>query len=65
MRTAAAIQAIAAGVGHALAAEHLQDLGDMSGMEYLLINGQTTFVNFTKDLRWNDMYYRFANGFLI
>jgi len=40
----------------------MQDFANMSGLEYLLIDSQTTLANFTKDLRWNDMYYRLANG---
>jgi len=64
----AAMAWIAAGGAHhtalsrALTAEHMQDFANMSGLEYLLIDNQTTLANFTKDLRWNDMYYRLANG---
>jgi L-arabinose isomerase len=59
---------IAAGGAHhtalsrALTSEHLQNFAEMAGMEYLLINRDTTVNNFMKELRWNDMYYHWADG---
>jgi len=60
---------IAAGGAHhtglscALTSNHLEDFGDIAGIEYLLINRDTNISDFTKELRWNDMYYHGANGF--
>jgi L-arabinose isomerase len=47
----------------ALTAEHLENFADMSGMEYLLIDADTKLAGFKNELRWNDVYYRMANGF--
>ena len=46
----------------ALAPEHLQNFAEMAGMEYLLIDQRTSLADFTKELRWNDVYYHLANG---
>jgi L-arabinose isomerase len=59
---------IAAGGAHhtalstALTAEHLQDFADMAAIECLLIDRDTKLAEFTKELRWNDVYYRLASG---
>jgi L-arabinose isomerase len=50
-------------LSRALTAEHLEDFCEMAGMECLLINRDTKVADFTKELRWNDMYYHLANGF--
>ncbi len=34
----------------------------MAGIEFLLINNDTTISGFKKELRWNDMYYALAKG---
>jgi L-arabinose isomerase len=47
----------------ALSAEHLENFAEMAGMEFLLIDRDTKITSFTKELRWNDVYYHFANGF--
>jgi L-arabinose isomerase len=47
----------------ALTAEHMENFANMAGMEYLLIDQETKLAEFTKELRWNDMYYHMANGF--
>ena len=46
----------------ALTPEHLGDFADMAGMECLVIDGKTSASDFTRELRWNDMYYHLANG---
>ena len=46
----------------ALAPEHMQNFAEMAGMEYLLIDQRTSLADFTKELRWNDVYYHLANG---
>jgi L-arabinose isomerase len=49
-------------LSRALTSEHLQNFADMAGMECLVIDGKTGVSDFTKELRWNDMYYHLANG---
>jgi L-arabinose isomerase len=50
-------------LSYALTLEHLENFAEMAGMEYLLIDVHTTVAGFVKELRWNDMYYHFAQGF--
>ena len=45
-----------------LTAEHLGDLAEMTGTELALIDEQTTSRRFTHELRWNQTYYRLAQG---
>jgi L-arabinose isomerase len=45
----------------ALTPEHFENFGEMAGMEYLLIDANTTVAGFVKELRWNDMYYQMVN----
>jgi L-arabinose isomerase len=45
------------GLSRALTYEPLEDFGNIAGIESLLINGDTKISDFTKELRWNDMYY--------
>ncbi|WP_458363531.1 L-arabinose isomerase family protein, partial [Actinacidiphila rubida] len=46
----------------AVGAEELGDLADMLGTELLLIDQDTTVRQFTKEIRWNQAYYRLAGG---
>ncbi|WP_101789861.1 L-arabinose isomerase [Nonomuraea indica] len=46
----------------AVGAEELTDLSDMLGVELLLIDAGTTTRQFAKELRWNQAYYRLAQG---
>ena len=67
LKTAAAAWIYAGGAHHTgfsfdLTAEHLTDYADMAGMECVTIDEQTTVPAFRKELRWNDLYYRLANG---
>jgi L-arabinose isomerase len=50
-------------LSRALTPGHLQDYADMAGMECVLIDRQTGVNDFQNELRWNDAYYRLANGF--
>jgi L-arabinose isomerase len=50
-------------LSRALTSEHLENFAEMTGLEYLLIDRETTLKNFQKELRWNDAYYHLANGF--
>jgi L-arabinose isomerase len=60
---------IAAGGAHhtalsrAVTTEHLQNFADIAGIECLVINRETTVAGFQKELRWNEMYYHFTDGF--
>ncbi|MET7420273.1 L-arabinose isomerase [Dactylosporangium sp. NPDC005555] len=47
----------------AVGTEELQDLADMTGTELLVIDGDTTVRQFTKEVRWNQAYHRLARGF--
>ncbi|HST84018.1 MAG TPA: L-arabinose isomerase [Kineosporiaceae bacterium] len=47
----------------ALNAEHLWDFADLTRTELALIDGDTTVRRFTQELRWNQAYYRLAQGF--
>ncbi|MBY8881309.1 L-arabinose isomerase [Actinacidiphila acidipaludis] len=46
----------------AVGVEELGDLADMLGTELLLIDAGTTIRQFTKEIRWNQAYYRLAGG---
>ncbi|MGI5288182.1 L-arabinose isomerase [Nonomuraea polychroma] len=46
----------------AVGREELSDLADMLGVELLVIDADTTTERFTKELRWNQAYYRLAQG---
>jgi L-arabinose isomerase len=47
----------------ALTREHLTDLAEMIGVELLVIDADTTARQFGKEMRWNQAYYRLAQGF--
>lgn len=62
LKTAAAAWILAGGAHHtgfsqSLTVEHLEDFAEMAGIEFLLINNDTTIREFKKELRWNDLYY--------
>ncbi|SDR32560.1 L-arabinose isomerase [Thermostaphylospora chromogena] len=46
----------------AVGAEELTDFADMLGVELLVIDADTTTRAFAKELRWNQAYYRLAQG---
>jgi len=46
----------------AVGAEELADLADILGTELLMIDEDTTIRQFTKEVRWNQVYYRIAAG---
>jgi L-arabinose isomerase len=67
LKTAATSWILAGGAHHtgfsqALTAQHLEDLADMAGIEFLPIDRNTKFPEFKKELRWNDTYYRLGKG---
>ncbi len=68
LKTAAVSWIYAGGAHHTgfsfdLTAEHLRDFADMAGIEFLLIDKNTTVPEFKKELKWNDVYYRIEKGF--
>ena len=65
LKIAATAWILAGGAHHtcfsqALTAEHLEDFSEMAGLEYLLINRDSTVSSIKKELKWNDVYYRVA-----
>nr|BEK71141.1 L-arabinose isomerase [Kitasatospora purpeofusca] len=46
----------------ALGTEELEDLAEMLAVELVVIDGGTDIRRFTKELRWNQAYYRLAQG---
>lgn len=62
LKTAATAWIHAGGAHHtgfslALTPRHLEDFAEMAGIEFLLIDNDTTIANFKKELRWNEVYY--------
>jgi len=47
----------------AVGVEALADLATMAQVELLLIDQDTTIERFQKEIRWNQVYYRVAQGF--
>ncbi len=50
------------GFSMAIEKEHLEDFAEMAGIEFLLIDSDTTIASIKKELRWNDLYYHLAKG---
>ncbi len=50
------------GFSQALTPEHLEDFAAMAGIEFLLIDGETTLRDFKNELRWNDAAYLVAGA---
>jgi len=46
----------------AVTREHLEDFSEIAGIEYVLIDMDTTISSMKKELRWNDLYYHLAKG---
>jgi L-arabinose isomerase len=67
LKVAAAAWIYAGGAHHtsfsyALTAEHLRDFAEIAGIEFLLIDENTSVEEFKEKLRWNDLYYHLAKG---
>jgi L-arabinose isomerase len=67
MPTATEAWLIAGGSHHtaltrALGPEPLADFAEMAGIEFLLIDADTTIPGFKRELRWNQAYYHLARG---
>lgn len=66
LKTAAAAWIFAGGAHHtgfssAINAEYLEDFTTMTGIEYLKIGKEFDLNNFRNELKWNEIYYHFAN----
>lgn len=46
-----------------ITADCMEDFAEMAGIEYLLIDDNTTISEFKKELKWNDVYYHLNKGF--
>ncbi|MFZ6026853.1 MAG: L-arabinose isomerase [Chloroflexota bacterium] len=67
LKVAAAAWIYAGGAHHtsfsyAVTAAQLRDFAEIAGIEFLLIDEQTTVDAFKEKLRWNDLYYHLAQG---
>lgn len=63
MKTGCAAWILAGGAHHTcysqnLTASHMEDLAEMAGIEYVLIDEHTSIRPFKNELRWNDLCYR-------
>ncbi len=47
----------------AVGPEVFEDFADMTKVELLLIDEDTTVRGFEREVRWNNAYYRLAQGF--
>jgi L-arabinose isomerase len=45
------------GLSQALSMDHLADFAQIAGVEFLSIDNRTRLEDFSKELRWNDVYY--------
>ena len=43
---------------HSLTCEHLEDYAEITSIELLLINAETTIENFKRGIRINEAFYR-------
>jgi L-arabinose isomerase len=44
----------------ALSSEYFYDFAEIAGIEYVLIDGQTSIQQFKKELKWNEVYYKYS-----
>jgi L-arabinose isomerase len=50
------------GFSYSVTPEHLRDYAEMAGIEFLLIDENTSVEGFKDILRWNDLYYHLNQG---
>ncbi len=67
LKTAATAWIIAGGAHHtsftqALSVDHISDLSEMLGIEYLVIDEHTTLSELKKEIKLNEVYYYIAKG---
>jgi L-arabinose isomerase len=63
MKTGCAAWILAGGAHHTcysqnLTSEHLEDLADIAGIEYVLIGKETNLRQLKNELRWSEVYYK-------
>jgi L-arabinose isomerase len=63
MKTGCAAWILAGGAHHTcysqnLTSQHLEDLADMAGIEYVLISKETNLRQMKNELKWSEVYYR-------
>jgi L-arabinose isomerase len=68
LKTAAAAWIFAGGAHHTcysqnLTSGHIMDFAEMVGVEFLVIDKNTSFHDFKNTIRWNEIYYHLAKGF--
>jgi L-arabinose isomerase len=64
LKTGAGAWILAGGAHHtafsqAVSAQYLEDFAEMAGIEFIHIGKNITLSDIKKELRWNDLYYRF------
>jgi L-arabinose isomerase len=67
LKTGAAAWILAGGAHHtgfstAINSEYIEDLSEMMGIEYLLIDEKCDITEFKKEIRWNEVYYHISGG---
>jgi L-arabinose isomerase len=67
LKIAAAAWILAGGAHHtgfsqAVTSAHLEDFAEIAGIEFALIDENTSLSSFKKELKWNEMYYHLAKG---
>jgi L-arabinose isomerase len=67
LKTAAAAWILAGGAHHTcysqnLTSEHIMDFADIAGVEFLVIDKDTSLRDFKNEIRWNEVYYHIAKG---
>ena len=50
------------GFSQSVTTQHLADFAEMAGIEFLVIDSDTSLAEFKQELKWNDMYYLLARG---
>jgi len=69
LKTGAAAWILAGGAHHtgfstAIEAEYIEDLSEMMGIEYLLIDEKCDLTTFKKEIRWNEIYFHLSGGII-
>jgi len=67
LKTGAAAWILAGGAHHtgfstAIEAEYIEDLSEMMGIEYLLIDEKCDLTTFKKEIKWNEIYFHLSGG---
>lgn len=52
------------GFSYTVTREHLEDFAAMAGVEFLAVGNETNLGDFRKELRFNEVYYHLAGGFV-